>query len=188
MKPAGVRFPSRVLLLYARTRTGYGRRSPACRERCVTSCYSPTASGRMCGNRSTSRIDWRVGQEHHQPVDADAQAARSAACRTPARGCSRRRSTSPPRRRPPCASTCAWKRAAWSSGSLSSEKPLAISRAADEELEAVGDARIACRCARDSGDTSAGIVGDEGRLRSGAVSTVFSKSSSCSLPQPSIAA
>ena len=32
-------------------------------------------SGRNSGNKITSRIVWRVGQQHHQPVDADAQAA-----------------------------------------------------------------------------------------------------------------
>ena len=32
-------------------------------------------SGFSCGNSSTSRIDGRIGEQHHQPVDADAEPA-----------------------------------------------------------------------------------------------------------------
>ena len=59
-------------------------------------------------------------------------------------------------------STCAWKRAAWSSGSFSSEKPLASLAARHEELEAVGHERIGIVGARQRRYLGR-IVVDEGR-------------------------
>mgnify|MGYP003694692059 CR=1 FL=1 len=106
----------------------------------------------------TSRIDRAVGRQHHQPVDADALAAPSAASRIRARECSRRRSASPRRRRLPWPSTCATKRAAWSSGSLSSGEAVGDLAAGDEQLEAIGHRRDSASLARASGETSVGCA------------------------------
>ena len=54
----------------------------------------------------------RARDQHHQPVEADAQARRSAAARTRARGCSPRRRPRPPRRPPP------WRRLGLEAGAL----------------------------------------------------------------------
>ena len=88
---------------------------------------------------------------------------RSAACRLPARGCSRRRSAWPRRRRRPSPSTWAWKRAAWSSGSFNSEKPLAISLPpTNSSKRSVMPGSVSL--SRASGDDLDRVVGDEGRL------------------------
>ena len=104
-----------------------------------------------------------VGEQHHQPVDADALAGGRAAGRTRARGCSRRRSTSPPRRRPPSPAPAAAKRAAWSSGSFSSEKPLAISRPAMKSSKRSVTAGFASLRARERRDVGR-VRDDEGGL------------------------
>ena len=72
----------------------------------------------------------RAGEQHHQAVDADAEARRSAAVRTRGPGGSPRRRPWPPRRRPPLARACSSKRARCSSGSISSLKALPSSRPA----------------------------------------------------------
>ena len=104
-----------------------------------------------------------VGEEHEQPVDADARRRPSAACRTPARACSPRRtrcaSSSPAARCRACSSN----RRRWSSGSFSSLNAFASSLPADEQLEPLGERRIAAVRLGQRRERHR-IVDDEGRL------------------------
>ena len=150
----------------------------------------------LCGMRAG--IAWatpslfrpHLGKQNHVADAAGCRSAASpagrcrclrprwAAARTRARGRSRRRRTWPLRRRPPSASACSRKRSAWSSGSFSSEKPLAISRPAMNSSKRSVTAGFAS-LRRASGETSVGCatmkVGCD-QLRS----VVCSNSLSCS--------
>ena len=98
-------------------------RCPACWTDCrakarPTANYHTVGSwavGRALARQSVPSHSWshvreqqhiadrrRVRQQHHQPIDADAQPP-PAACRIPARECNPRRTASPPGRRPACA-------------------------------------------------------------------------------------
>ena len=73
----------------------------------------------------------------------------SAACRPRARGSSPRRSPWSRRRRPPWRATCAWNRARWSSGSLSSENPFASSLPLTNSSKRSQNARVRVVLARE---------------------------------------
>ena len=97
-----------------------------------------------------------VGEQHHQPVDADAAAAgrRHAVFeRADEVGVVVHRLLVAGVLR---SSTCARKRAAWSSAIVQLGEAVGDLAAGDEQLEALGDAFAVVSEARASGDTSTG--------------------------------
>ena len=88
---------------------------------------SASRSGRAAG-RGSPRGSRYAREQHHEPVDADAEPAARRAARTRARAGSPRRRRWPRRRPRAFSAACSSKRARWSTGSLSSLNALPSSR------------------------------------------------------------
>ena len=97
-----------------------------------------------------------VGEQHHQPVDADAEADRWAAGRTRGRGGSPRRRPSPRRRRRPSGGAWSSKRRALLVRVDELAEPVAQLAAGDDRLRTARRMPAISRWRRASGDTSAG--------------------------------
>ena len=122
----------------------------------------PTAQSRIAGNSTTSRIE-RAGQQHHQPVDADADAAGRRHALLERLHEQPRRRAAPPRRRASARAALRLEARALLVGVVELGERVGDLHAAGERLEALDQPRLA-RCVLGERRELDRVVDDERRL------------------------